>query len=94
MQEIVGVSHECDFPREANERPRVTHCPIHQRGLTSSEVDEWVRRTLHEQGTIYTIDQPLLRELQPDVILHPDEFPEFAAPASESQALVLDREIK
>jgi iron complex transport system substrate-binding protein len=32
-------------------------------------VDEWVRRTLRENGTIYTIDEPLLRELRPDVIL-------------------------
>ncbi len=69
MEEIVGVSHECDFPKEANARPRVTHCPIHQSGLTSGEVDDWVRRTLREKGTIYTIDEPLLRELGPDVIL-------------------------
>src|SRR2546425_10316286 len=69
MDEIVGVSHECDYPAEANERPRVTHCPIHHTGLTSGEVDEWVRRALHENGTIYRINEPLLRELQPDVIL-------------------------
>ena len=69
MDEVVGVSHECDFPREANERPRVTHCRVHNAGLTSGEVDEWVRRALRENGTIYTIDEPLLRELRPDVIL-------------------------
>ncbi len=69
MNQIVGVSHECDYPAEANERPRVTHCPIHHTGLTSGEVDEWVRRALHENGTIYRINEPLLRELQPDVIL-------------------------
>ena len=69
MDEVVGVSHECDFPNEANTRPRVTHCPVHTAGLASKEVDQWVRRALREQGTIYTIDEPLLRELRPDVIL-------------------------
>ena len=69
MEQVVGVSHECDFPEEANERPRVIHCPIHSAGLTSGEVDAWVRHALRENGTIYTIDEPLLRELRPDVIL-------------------------
>jgi len=68
MEQIVGVSHECDFPTEANERPRVTSCPAHNAGLTSREVDEWVRRALRENGTFYTIDEPLLRQLRPDMI--------------------------
>jgi iron complex transport system substrate-binding protein len=69
MDEVVGVSHECDFPPEASQRPRVTHCPVHNAGLTSRQVDAWVRRTLRESGTIYTIDESLLRKLRPDVIL-------------------------
>jgi len=69
MEQVVGVSHECDFPEEANARPRVTHCLVHNAGLASGDVDQWVRRTLHDKGTIYTIDEPLLRELRPDVIL-------------------------
>src|SRR5438552_8987722 len=69
MDQLVGVSHECDFPEGANARPRVTHCPVHNSGLTSGEVDQWVRRALCNNGTIYTIDEQLLRELRPDVIL-------------------------
>ena len=81
IEDVVGVSHECDFPPEANKRPRVTRLcmdatarqaqlsPSIQTAMTSREVDEWVRRALREQGTIYTIDESLLRELQPDVIL-------------------------
>jgi iron complex transport system substrate-binding protein len=69
MDDVVGVSHECDYPAEANDRPRVTRCPVHDAGLTSPEVDSWVRDALRENGTIYTIDEPLMRELRPDVIL-------------------------
>ena len=69
MDQVVGVSHECDFPEQASQRPRVTQCPIHDAGLTSVEIDEWVRRALRENGTIYTIDEPLVRKLRPHVIL-------------------------
>ena len=56
MDQVVGVSHECDFPTEAKERPRVTRCAVHGAELTSRDVDEWVRRALHDNGSIYTID--------------------------------------
>jgi iron complex transport system substrate-binding protein len=69
MDQVIGVSHECNFPAEANRRLRVTRCPVHDAGLTSCEVDEWVRRALRENGTVYIIDEALLRELMPDVIL-------------------------
>ena len=69
MDQVIGVSHECDFPKEANERPRVTRCAVHGAELASRDVDEWVRRALDDNGTIYTIDEPLLRKLQSDVIL-------------------------
>jgi iron complex transport system substrate-binding protein len=69
MDQVVGVSHECDFPKEANARPRVTHCPVHNAGLASGEVDQWVRGALRNNGTIYSMDEALLRELHPNVIL-------------------------
>ena len=72
MDRVVGVSHECDYPEEANARPRVTHCAVSRSrgtGLTSAEVNQWVRRALRDNGTIYTIDELLLRELRPDVVL-------------------------
>src|SRR5260370_42000405 len=44
--QFAGVSHECDYPSEVNDKPRVTRCQIHGAGLPSAEVDRWVRETL------------------------------------------------
>src|SRR5204863_9516623 len=65
----VGVSHECDWPPEVNAKPRVTHCEIYGKGLASDAVDRWVSQALASKGTLYTIDEPLLRSLEPDVIV-------------------------
>jgi iron complex transport system substrate-binding protein len=67
--QLVAVSHDCDHPARVAEKPQITHCEIHGAGLSSREVDEWVQRTLTERGSLYTIDEPLLRRLEPDVIL-------------------------
>jgi iron complex transport system substrate-binding protein len=69
MEQLVAVSHECDFPAEANARPRVTHCEIYGKGLPSDVIDRWVSEKLREGESLYTLDEPLLRELAPDLIL-------------------------
>jgi len=66
---LVGVSHECDYPPEVADRPRVTNCPIHGNALPSDAIDRWVTETLATSGTLYTLDEEALRRLRPDVIL-------------------------
>jgi len=66
---LVGVSHECDHPPEVNGIPRVTHCEIHGGHLPSAAADRWVTETLATTGTLYTLDENLVRALRPDVIL-------------------------
>jgi iron complex transport system substrate-binding protein len=67
--DLVGVSHECDYPPEVASRPRVTHCEIHGGGLASEETDRWVASALATTGTLYTLDEPLVRRLAPDVVI-------------------------
>jgi len=66
---LAGVSHECDFPAEAAAKPRVTRCLFNAAELASGEIDRRVAETLASSGTIYALDEPLLRRLGPDVIL-------------------------
>ena len=66
---LVGVSHECDHPEAVRAIPAVTHCEIHGGALPSARIDAWVSETLSETGTLYTMDEPLIRSLRPDLIL-------------------------
>jgi iron complex transport system substrate-binding protein len=66
---LVGVSHECDFPPGVNALPRVTRCAIHGNALPSAETDRWVNEALASRGTLYTLDEPLVHRLRPDVIV-------------------------
>lgn len=69
MDQLLAVSHECDYPEEANHRPRVTHCEIYGKGLPSDEIDRWVSNKIRAGESLYTLDEVTLRELASDLIL-------------------------
>src|SRR5579884_1755238 len=69
LDDLAAVSHECDFPEAVNRLPRVTHCEIHGRGLDSQAIDAWVSERLRSGGSLYTLDEAMLRELRPELIL-------------------------
>jgi iron complex transport system substrate-binding protein len=66
---LVGISHECDFPPDALNRPRVSRPRFDPEGLSSGEIDAAVRRCMEEFGSVYEVDRDRLRQLQPDVVL-------------------------
>ena len=65
---LVGVTHECDFPAEAAQIPKVTRSNIPD-GIPSAKIDQAVSKSLIEAGTLYELDLPLLARLQPDLVL-------------------------
>ena len=64
--QVVAVSHECDYPPEAAKRPVLTKSAFHHKIHRSVEVDQEVEKL---GGDIYEIDEKLLERLQPDLIL-------------------------
>lgn len=67
--ELRAVSHECDFPVEAKRKPVVVRLAVELAGLSPREIDERVSRQLHEKGTLYEVDEEILREARPDLLL-------------------------
>ena len=66
--EVTAVTHECDHPPEALERPRVTRDLIGP-GLPPDEIDRAVRELTEQGRSIYELDEPALRRLAPDLIV-------------------------
>ena len=68
LDRLGGVSHECDYPPAAALRPRATRCTMPGTGLPSGAVDRWVSETLAASGTLYRLDEEVIRAVAPDVI--------------------------
>lgn len=66
--QVVGITHECDYPPEAQGLARLTASSLPAAG-TSAEIDRHVRKSLHEGSSLYHLDSELLEELAPDLII-------------------------
>jgi iron complex transport system substrate-binding protein len=66
---LVGVTHECDYPHGVDRRPQLTASRISRQMMSSAEIDHAVRSQLNGHGSIYDLDEVLLRSLAPDLIL-------------------------
>jgi iron complex transport system substrate-binding protein len=68
-KDVVGVTHECDYPAEARQKPVVVRSLIDSNRMTSREIDQSVSEMMRKSQGLYTIDEKRLREAAPDVIL-------------------------
>ena len=66
--EVAAVTHECDYPPEALDLPKVTRDVIGP-GLSSAEIDRAVKQLTEQGRAIYELDEAALRDLQPDLIV-------------------------
>jgi iron complex transport system substrate-binding protein len=66
--EVVAVTHECDYPPEARERRQVTR-DLLARGLSAGEIDAAVRERTLEGEAIYELDRGALEQVAPDLIV-------------------------
>jgi iron complex transport system substrate-binding protein len=67
--QLVGITHECDFPAGIEQKPALTASRISHETMSSAEIDHAVRTQLDGHGSIYDLDTNLLERLRPDLIL-------------------------
>jgi iron complex transport system substrate-binding protein len=69
---VVGVSHECDFPPQARNRPAVVRPALRLEHLSQRAIDAAVSARLASGQSLYEIDEQLMRRLRPDLIVTQD----------------------
>jgi iron complex transport system substrate-binding protein len=70
--QLVGRSHECDYPPEVRRLPVVSGPALALDGLSQEEIDHAVTDRLKSGESLYVVDEVLLRDLAPDVVLTQD----------------------
>ena len=67
-EQVVAVSHECDWPPDACDKPRVTFSAV-AASASSKAIDDQVREILSTGQPLYGIDEEVLVALAPDLIV-------------------------
>ncbi|HWC87745.1 MAG TPA: cobalamin-binding protein [Solirubrobacteraceae bacterium] len=66
--EVIAVTHECDYPPEAEDLPKITR-DVLPKGLSAREIDAAVRELTLAGDPIYELDSEALIDLRPDLIV-------------------------
>lgn len=82
--DLVGVTHECDWPRVASTK-RVVSSPVLAPGTEPAEIDRLVSASIGGGDPIYRLDATAVRELRPDLVLTQDLCAVCAVPSGHVQ---------
>jgi iron complex transport system substrate-binding protein len=67
-EDIVGVSHDCDYPTEILNRPRLTRTTLPS-DLSSYEIDQKVRGSMAASQSLYVVETELIESLYADLVI-------------------------
>jgi iron complex transport system substrate-binding protein len=68
QQNLVGRSHECDYPEGVSQLPVCSDANM-DHNLSSLEIDKRVKEILSDALSVYTVNREKIKELQPDVVI-------------------------
>jgi iron complex transport system substrate-binding protein len=89
-EQLVGITHECDYPPEVKGKAIVVRKALPIETMSQREIDVAVSERMREGRSLYEVDEKLLQELAPDLILTQDLCQVCAPSGNEvSQALNL-----
>jgi iron complex transport system substrate-binding protein len=67
--DLVAITHECDYPPEVAGKPVVTRSVLDHTNASSGDIERHIRAHVHAGSSLYVLDAGRLAQLQPDLIL-------------------------
>jgi iron complex transport system substrate-binding protein len=86
--QLVGITHECDYPEEVRGKPIVVKNALPIETMSQPEIDAAVAQRMRDGLSLYQVDEKLLQELAPDLILT-QNLCQVCAPSGNEVAQVL-----
>jgi iron complex transport system substrate-binding protein len=86
--QLVGITHECDYPPEVRGKTVVVRNALPIETMSQPEIDAAVAQRMRDGLSLYQVDEELLRELAPDLILT-QNLCQVCAPSGNEVAQVL-----
>ena len=67
--QVLAVTHECNYPIDAKTKPRVIHASFDPEKMSSHEIDSKVIELMHTGKDIYILDEQVLKKANPELIV-------------------------
>ena len=88
-EQLVGITHECDYPPAVKAKPVVVRNVLPIETMSQGEIDTAVAARIHDGHSLYQVDEELLRQLAPDLILTQD-LCQVCAPSGNEVSVALN----
>src|SRR5690242_14967313 len=88
--QLLGITHECDYPPEVRSKRVVVHSFLPIETMTQAEIDAAVSERLRHGLSLYEVDEEAVREIAPDLILTQD-LCQVCAPSGNEVSQLLKR---
>jgi iron complex transport system substrate-binding protein len=69
QDKLFGVTHECDFPKDASTKPNVIESVFEPKKMSSKEIDEKILELVSNSKDIYELQIDNLKKASPDLII-------------------------
>src|SRR3989442_4196673 len=82
--QVVGITHECDYPPEVEGKPVVVRNVLPIETMSQPEIDVAVIQRMRDGPSLYQVGEKLLQELAPHILNTPNLVQVRAPPRDEA----------